>query len=174
MPLDAEKFKQAVLNLVINALEAMPEGGDARRWAPARRRRAAGRGHRHRARASRRRSRTRPVQALLLHQGPGDGMGLALTEKLVGQHGGRIDFRTGPRGHDLLASPSPWSRRSRRDGRAMSDAPFRILIVDDEPNIRSGLALALEEESYEVSTAKDGAEAWDLFRRSPTSWSSPT
>ena len=49
----------------------------------------------------------------------------------------------------------------------MSDAPFRILIVDDEPNIRSGLALALEEESYEVSTAQDAAEAWALFQRAP-------
>ena len=39
----------------------------------------------------------------------------------------------------------------------MSDPTFRILIVDDEPNIRSGLALALEEESYAVSTAGDVA-----------------
>ncbi|MGP0066587.1 MAG: sigma-54-dependent transcriptional regulator [Isosphaeraceae bacterium] len=49
----------------------------------------------------------------------------------------------------------------------MNDARFRILVVDDEPNIRSGLALALEEESYEVSTAENGAVAWDLFRRRP-------
>jgi two-component system NtrC family response regulator len=49
----------------------------------------------------------------------------------------------------------------------MSDAPFRILVVDDEPNIRSGLRLALEEESYEVSTASDGAGAWALFRQAP-------
>jgi D-arabinose 1-dehydrogenase-like Zn-dependent alcohol dehydrogenase/ActR/RegA family two-component response regulator len=49
----------------------------------------------------------------------------------------------------------------------MSDAPFRILVVDDEPNIRSGLAMALEEEAYEVSTAQDGTEAWELFRRLP-------
>ena len=39
----------------------------------------------------------------------------------------------------------------------MSDASFRILVVDDEPNIRSGLVLALEEESYEVSTASDAS-----------------
>ena len=50
----------------------------------------------------------------------------------------------------------------------MSDATFRILIVDDEPNIRSGLALALEEESYEVSTAGDATEAWALFQRTPS------
>ncbi|MBV8555231.1 MAG: response regulator, partial [Planctomycetaceae bacterium] len=49
----------------------------------------------------------------------------------------------------------------------MSDVPFRILVVDDEPNIRSGLALALEEESYEVAMAQDRSEAWDLSRRLP-------
>jgi DNA-binding NtrC family response regulator len=49
----------------------------------------------------------------------------------------------------------------------MSEPRFRILVVDDEPNIRSGLAMALEEESYEVSTAQDATEAWELFRRTP-------
>jgi two-component system NtrC family response regulator len=49
----------------------------------------------------------------------------------------------------------------------MSDVPFRILVVDDEPNIRSGLMLALEEESYEVATARDASEAWSLFQRQP-------
>ena len=49
----------------------------------------------------------------------------------------------------------------------MSDRAFRILVVDDEPNIRSGLRLALEEESYEVATASDAVEAWSLFRRTP-------
>src|SRR3954469_5063843 len=49
----------------------------------------------------------------------------------------------------------------------MSDTRFRILVVDDEPNIRSGLRLALEDQSYEVSTAGDVSEAWSLFRRRP-------
>jgi two-component system NtrC family response regulator len=49
----------------------------------------------------------------------------------------------------------------------MNNASFRILVVDDEPNIRSGLVLALEEESYEVSTARDASEAWSHFQRQP-------
>jgi DNA-binding NtrC family response regulator len=47
----------------------------------------------------------------------------------------------------------------------MSENSFRILIVDDEPNIRSGLAKALAGEADEVTTAKDAAEGLALLRR---------
>ncbi|HXG09668.1 MAG TPA: sigma-54 dependent transcriptional regulator [Gemmataceae bacterium] len=47
----------------------------------------------------------------------------------------------------------------------MSDQNFRILIVDDEPNIRSGLAKALAGEADTVATAQDGTEALALFQR---------
>jgi two-component system NtrC family response regulator len=43
--------------------------------------------------------------------------------------------------------------------------PFSILIVDDEQNIRVGMARALESQSYSVDTAKDADEAWNLFQR---------
>ncbi len=46
----------------------------------------------------------------------------------------------------------------------MNTETFPILIVDDEPNIRTGLARALECESYAISTAKDAEEAMQLFR----------
>jgi two-component system NtrC family response regulator len=49
----------------------------------------------------------------------------------------------------------------------MSNSAFRILIVDDELNIRAGLAKALTNEAYSISTAENAAEAWDLFQRQP-------
>jgi two-component system NtrC family response regulator len=46
----------------------------------------------------------------------------------------------------------------------MSTDPYPILIVDDEPNIRTGLAQALQDNAYAISTARNADEAWDLFR----------
>ncbi len=165
VPLDVEKIKQALLNLVINAIEAMPEGGALTLAA------AAGDGE-----VVVEVSDTGPgippeVQPSLFKpyfstKARGTGMGLALTEKLVGQHGGRIEFRTSPAGTTFsLAHPA--GAVGRGEGAGMSDERFRILIVDDEPNIRSGLAMALEEESYDVTTAADASQAWEQFRRSP-------
>jgi PAS domain S-box-containing protein len=97
VPLDAEKFEQALLNLVINALEAMPEGGRLTVQAKV----AGG-----------------DLQVSVQDSGPGipteirpnlfqpyfstkdrgSGMGLALSEKLIGQHGGHIGYCTGAEG----------------------------------------------------------------------------
>jgi len=43
------------------------------------------------------------------------------------------------------------------------DEPFRILIVDDEPNIRSGLARGLDQETRVIATAASVNEALDKF-----------
>ena len=40
---------------------------------------------------------------------------------------------------------------------------FKLLLVDDERNIRDGLAEALAMDGYEVVTACDGAEGWKRF-----------
>lgn len=46
----------------------------------------------------------------------------------------------------------------------MSDPAFHILVVDDEPNIRAGLAKGLAGEAAAVDTAHDGAEGLARFR----------
>jgi DNA-binding NtrC family response regulator len=40
---------------------------------------------------------------------------------------------------------------------------FKLLVVDDEKNIREGLAAALKMDGYEVETAQDGDAAWKRF-----------
>jgi PAS domain S-box-containing protein len=97
VPLDADKFEQVVLNLLINALEAMPLGGrltvgasvgdcqlrvsvqDSGRGIP---------------------PEVQPnlFQPYFSTKDRGSGMGLALSEKLISQHGGHIGYRTGPEG----------------------------------------------------------------------------
>jgi DNA-binding NtrC family response regulator len=40
---------------------------------------------------------------------------------------------------------------------------FRLLVIDDEKNIREGLAEALQGEGYDVICAQDGDEGWRIF-----------
>ncbi len=97
VPLDAEKFEQAVLNLLINALEVMPEGGRLTVGA------AVTDGE---LRLSVQDSgpgippeiRPNVFQPYFSTKEKGSGMGLALSEKFVSQHGGHIGYRTGPEG----------------------------------------------------------------------------
>jgi DNA-binding NtrC family response regulator len=42
---------------------------------------------------------------------------------------------------------------------------FKLLVVDDEKNIREGLAAALEMEGHELVTAADGDEGWKRFEK---------
>jgi len=42
---------------------------------------------------------------------------------------------------------------------------FKLLVVDDEKNIRSGLATALEMDGYEVVVAADGDQGWQCFEK---------
>ena len=43
----------------------------------------------------------------------------------------------------------------------------RILIIDDEPQIRSMLKLMLERDGYEVVEASDGVEGISVYRQNP-------
>ncbi|MDR2184523.1 MAG: sigma-54 dependent transcriptional regulator [Treponema sp.] len=43
--------------------------------------------------------------------------------------------------------------------------PFKLLIADDEKNIRQGLAAALEMDGYQVETAAAGDEGWRRFQK---------
>jgi two-component system, NtrC family, sensor histidine kinase HydH len=107
---DREKIEQAILNLMLNALEAMPRGGNLRLQAEAGERelrvvvRDSGSGI------------PKEIQDLVLRpyfstKEHGTGLGLALTEKLVNQHLGQLDFRTSTAGTSFTIT-LPMSDRS--------------------------------------------------------------
>ena len=43
----------------------------------------------------------------------------------------------------------------------------KILVVDDEPDVRNFLAACIEDAGFQVDTAKDGAEAFDKLQADP-------
>ena len=53
----------------------------------------------------------------------------------------------------------------------MTGAPFRILVIDDDDDIRTTLADLLEGEGYDVATARDGLSALaELHSDTPSPW----
>jgi nitrogen-specific signal transduction histidine kinase len=126
VPLDPEKFEEAVWNLATNALEAMPAGGalvidvavqdgtlsvvvcDTGSGIPPE-------------------IQSEIFKPYFSTKSRGTGLGLALTEKLVGQHRGEIECRTGPGGTSFhLAFPLDDGARScRDDGREPLPDPDR-------------------------------------------------
>jgi PAS domain S-box-containing protein len=95
--IDPEKLEQAVLNLVINALDVMPSGGELTLAAGvddgALRVEVGDTGP-----GIAPGIREHVFRPYFSTKSRGTGMGLALAEKLVRQHGGQVDFRTGPAG----------------------------------------------------------------------------
>jgi len=95
--LDSQKFQQAVLNLMINALEAMPSGGTLSLRAFQADKRLVvevsdtGAGIPPEVRKD-------LFQPYFSTKSQGTGMGLALTEKLIGQHGGQVDYESTAQG----------------------------------------------------------------------------
>ncbi len=46
-------------------------------------------------------------------------------------------------------------------------APIRVLLIDDDPDLRSGVKMTLEMEGFEVSAAPGGAEGLEMAGMSP-------
>jgi PAS domain S-box-containing protein len=169
---DRHRLEQIVLNLVINARDAMPDAGiltiaTERREAEVLVRvidTGGGMSPEVVARAFEPFFTTKPT-------GEGTGLGLATVYGIVQQNGGTvtIDSAVGegttvtvvlPGSSD--AEPHPGVVRASTAG-----GTERILLVEDEPALRDATAQLLVERGYDVLVASDGVDALEVFDRDP-------
>ncbi|HEV2147328.1 MAG TPA: ATP-binding protein [Longimicrobiaceae bacterium] len=99
--------------------------------------------------------------------GEGTGLGLAVSHGIVAEHGGTIRVRSEPgRGAEFTMEIPLLRVPDEADGApappppdAPARAPLRVLVVDDEPELRRILRRYLEARGHRVDEAASGAEA---------------
>ncbi|MCA9679011.1 MAG: response regulator [Kofleriaceae bacterium] len=101
----------------------------------------------------------------------GAGLGLATARGVVQQHGGTLALEdVVPHGSrfrvvlPLSASTDDDAPRPDDDAPAPATGTGRVLLVDDDDEVRGGIRRLLERLGYQVIEARDGDAALDLYR----------
>jgi two-component system, cell cycle sensor histidine kinase and response regulator CckA len=103
-------------------------------------------------------------------QGEGTGLGLPTSLAIVRSHGGHVRLQSAPdRGTTFqvyLPAPSTPGSANRTPPAVLAPRGNGelVLVVDDEPPIRTIMQQTLEHAGYRVVTADDGAQAVAVFR----------
>ena len=177
---DANQLELALLNLVLNARDAMPQGGAISITA---RRRVGGR--RQQAKVDLKVHDTgvgmdrnvlrRATEPFFTTKGSSGGTGLGLSQVygIVSQSGGMVAIESEPGGGTtvtltLPASDQPATVPPSRDGHSetpKSAAGARILVCDDDDAVRGFVAGVLEDSGYVVANVSDGRGAVGQVRK---------
>jgi GAF domain-containing protein/CheY-like chemotaxis protein len=170
---DAPELREVFTNLILNAVDAMPEGGalalgtavvdgqvvatvaDTGTGIPAA-------------------VRDKIFDPFFTTKGPqGTGLGLSMTYGIVSRHGGTITVESAEgRGTTFrLAFPPALGQPPAAGAAGAQEGPggrrLRCLVVDDEPTVRAVLADILTGAGHEVVDLGDGGEAIARFRAEP-------
>ena len=97
--------------------------------------------------------------------GCGTGLGLSVSYGIIAQLGGSLWAESdGVSGStfQIEVPPSDSGAAGRPDEPAIS--PLRLLVVDDEPDLRNIIVRLLERRNHKVDAAGDGDEAWDRLQ----------
>jgi two-component system, cell cycle sensor histidine kinase and response regulator CckA len=101
--------------------------------------------------------------------GKGTGLGLSVAHGIMGRHGGAISLRSAPGEgasfHLYLPEASPPVDDAPARAPERISASKQLLFADDDQSVRQAWATLLERQGWAVTTARDGEEAWALFKR---------
>lgn len=181
VPSDESELREALTNLIFNALDAMPEGGDLTLTTRGVQVKGGPRGERKYSHiilelkdtgiGMDEKTRQRCLEPFYSTKGQrgGSGLGLAMVYGMVERHEGTIEIESveGEGTTFRLVFPIRGVTR-RRNGKSDTNAfarPLKILCVDDEPLIRELLVDSLVLFKHKVTTADSGQSALDLFRK---------
>jgi PAS domain S-box-containing protein len=166
---DESALREVLTNLIFNAVDAMPQGGSItlRTWCEDDRALLdvsdSGAGMTEEVRQ-------RCLEPFFTTKGErGTGLGLAMVFGIVQRHQGAIDLRTqlGEGTTFVLSFPlrnAATATAMLKTAQMPSLRPLRILLVDDEPQVRGVLAAFLEVDGHSVTCAEDGIGGLQLSR----------
>jgi signal transduction histidine kinase/CheY-like chemotaxis protein len=178
---DRWELEQIVINLAANARDAMPRGGNF--WLAVSRRDLAGAAGAPQVLLTARDDgvgmdgsvRARLFEPFFTTKAPGEGTGLGMSTvyRIIERCGGTIAVESAPgKGTTfVIALPlEPATSRSSAPAPAEERAApgdERVLVVDDEAQVRKAVARLLRLDGYDVTTAASGEEALAMCRAAP-------
>ncbi|GIV97604.1 MAG: hypothetical protein KatS3mg057_2261 [Herpetosiphonaceae bacterium] len=159
IPGDPAGLREMLTNLILNALDAMPDGGTLRIVTE------------------------QQAEVVLLHMSDtgvgiapevrdrifepffttkgiqGHGLGLAMVKAIISHHGGKIDVMSSPNSGTTFTIQLPLRSgeiESVEEIRTVEQPGLRLLVIEDDPVVRSGLVELLRRWGHDVTAAADG------------------
>jgi CheY-like chemotaxis protein len=103
----------------------------------------------------------------------GSGLGLTVAYSIIDKHNGRLTVESELGKHTTFTIYLPASEKSdiqaETEGQHLFVGEGKILVMDDEDFIRKVAIQMLSKMGYEVSVAKDGSEAIEIYRQAQQS-----
>jgi signal transduction histidine kinase len=166
---DATELREVLTNLVFNAVDALPHGGsislDTRHEGGTVALRISDTGI-----GMSEDVRQRCLEPFFSTKGKtGTGLGLSMAFGIIKRHGGTIDIESEPgKGTSfMLRLPASTAQiETRADAAPWTNAPLRVLVVDDQPILCQLMCDHLQSDLHSVETALNGSDALEKFRAS--------
>jgi PAS domain S-box-containing protein len=159
-------LRESLINLLFNAVDAMPQGGTltvatgTEDESVVIRVRDTGRGMTEEVRQH-------CFEPFFTTKGErGTGLGLAIVYGIVQRHGGSIDVQSEPGKGTVFVIRLPIPQAEGGElvtSSAVPSRPLRVLLAEDEPQVRDIEAEYLRGDGHFVETAADGREAMERF-----------